>query len=285
MKNKGQMFIIVAVIMIVVLVILKIGVNIPDIMQKNRESEGKFEHDFFVNVVDELTKTIDVSYYQPINITNNVYSFANFTRKKMTEKLQNFKLLYVGSITPASSGSDTMNVTVINLLNKNTNVTLNMNGTIKTCSNSITYDFTDTTNNKAYNNSVVNEPPNSLSPASETVLGSETSNISSSDDNYFTSSSYDHPYHKFNITINESVSEIDQIAVTWEGHSDSNGTVNLYVYNFTSGSWGPSIVSDSGTSYFTLTKTFTSGFNDIINSGKISVLVQDPDLKNDMEVS
>ncbi|MCX6821692.1 MAG: hypothetical protein NTW30_02830 [Candidatus Aenigmarchaeota archaeon] len=124
MKNKGQMFIIVAVIMIVVLVILKTGVNLPDIMQKNRESEGKFEHDFFVNVVDELTKTIDVSYYQPINITNNVYSFANFTRKKMTEHLQDFQFLYVSCITPKSSGSDTMNVSVITMLNKPINATL-----------------------------------------------------------------------------------------------------------------------------------------------------------------
>lgn len=279
MKNKGQMFIIVAVIMIAVLIILKTGVNIPDIMQKNRESEGKFEHDFFVNVVDELTKTIDVSYYQPINITNNVYSFANFTRKKMTEKLQNFKLLYVGSITPASNGSDTMNVTVINLLNKNTNVTLNMNGTIKTCSNSITYSFTDTTNNKAYNNSVVNEPPTSLTPDGETIFTPEAyTNISSSDNNYFTSISTNHPYHKFNITINESVSEIDQITVTWEGHSDSGGTVNLYVYNFTSGSWGTSLASGSGASDFTLSKIFTSGIKDIINSGRVSVLVEDPGL-------
>ena len=84
MKNKGQTFIIIAVITIVVLVILKTSVNIQDITQKNRELEGRFEHDFFTNVVDELTKTIDISYYQSSNITNNVYSFANFTRKKMT---------------------------------------------------------------------------------------------------------------------------------------------------------------------------------------------------------
>jgi hypothetical protein len=204
----------------------------------------------------------------------------------MTEKLQNFKLLYVGSITPASSGSDTMNVTVINLLNKNVNVTLSMNGIIKTDSSSITYDFTDTTNNKAYNNSVVNEPPTSLTPDGETIFTPEAyTNISSSDDKYFTSVSTNHPYHKFNITINESVPEIDQIAVTWEGHSDSGGTVNLYVYNFTSGSWSPSLASGSGTSDFTLTKTFTSGFSDIINSGRITVLVQDPSFKNDESIN
>lgn len=263
--------------MIATLIILKTSVNIPDIMQKNRELEGRFEHDFFVNVVDELAKTIDISYYQSSNITNNVYDFANFTLKKMTEKLQNFKLLYIGAITPASSGNDIMNVSVVNLLGKNVNVTLNLNGTIKTSSTSRTYDFNDHINNKAYNNSVAEEPPTSLSPTGETEFDSYT-NISSSDGNYFTTISANHPYHKFNITINESVSEIDQITVTWEGHSDSGGTVNLYVYNFTSGSWGSSLASDSGTSDFTLSKTFTSGFNDIINSDRISILVQEPAL-------
>jgi hypothetical protein len=124
MRNKGQMFIITAVIMIVVLIILKTGVNIPDIMQKNRELEGKFEHDFFINVADELTKTIDISYHQSINITNNVFDFANFTRKKMTEHLQDFQFLYVSCITPKSSGTDTMNVSLINMLNKSINATL-----------------------------------------------------------------------------------------------------------------------------------------------------------------
>ena len=74
LRNKGQMFIIIAVILIVILVILKTGVNIPDIAQKNRELEGRFEHNFFVNVADELTKTIDISYHQPNDITNNVFS-------------------------------------------------------------------------------------------------------------------------------------------------------------------------------------------------------------------
>jgi hypothetical protein len=135
MRNKGQMFIIIAVILIAVLIILKTSINTLDIIEKNRELEGNFEHDFFVNTVNELTKTIDISYYQPNKITNNVFEFANFTRKKMTEHLQNFKLLYIGSITPATSGNDNMNVTVINLLNKLINVTLNLNGVIKSSTN------------------------------------------------------------------------------------------------------------------------------------------------------
>jgi len=129
MKDKGQVFLISAVILIVILVILRIGINLPDVIQSSRKLEGNFEKDFFINVANELVKTIEISYYQPDNITNNVYDFGNFTRKKMTEKIQEFEFLYVGSITPKSRGTDKMNVSVINLLNKPINLTLTLNST------------------------------------------------------------------------------------------------------------------------------------------------------------
>jgi hypothetical protein len=129
-RNKGQVFLIMAVIFIVILVILRININLTEIIQGGRKLEGNFEKDFFVNVVNELPKVIEISYYQSNNITNNVYNFGNFTRKKMTEKMQEFEFLFVGSITPRSSGSDTMNVSVVNLLNKPINLTLTLNNTI-----------------------------------------------------------------------------------------------------------------------------------------------------------
>jgi len=127
MKNKGQMFLIIAAIIIVVLVLLKTGVNLPDILQREKEVKSRVEKEYFSNIVDELVKVTDISYHQSSNITNNVFDFGNFTRKKMTERLQSFEFLYVGSITPASSGNDIMNVTVVNLLNKPINATLQLN--------------------------------------------------------------------------------------------------------------------------------------------------------------
>ena len=128
-KDKGQVFLITAVIMIIILVLLRIGTNLPDIIQRGRKLEGQFEKDFFINVAHELSKVIEISYHQSNNITNNVYNFGNFTRKKMTEKMQEFEFLYVGCITPKSSGSDTMNVSAINLLNEPINLTLTLNST------------------------------------------------------------------------------------------------------------------------------------------------------------
>ena len=123
------MFLITAVIIIVTLIILVTTSNLTNIIQEKRELEGRFEQEFFSNIVDELVKVIDISYYQSSNITNNVFDFGNFTRKKMIERLLNFEFLYVGSMTPDSSGNVTMNVTVINLLNKPISATLRLNTT------------------------------------------------------------------------------------------------------------------------------------------------------------
>lgn len=127
MKNKGQMFLITAVIIIVALIILVTSSNLTNIIQEKRELEGRFERDFFINIVDELVKAIEISYHQSSNITNNVFDFGNFTRKKIKERLLDFEFLFVGSITPSENGSVTMNVTVVNLLNEPINATLQLN--------------------------------------------------------------------------------------------------------------------------------------------------------------
>jgi len=127
MNNKGQAFLITAVILIITLVLLKMNINIPDILERKKELKTRFEKNFFENIADELVKVVEISYYQSSNITNNVFDFGNFTKKKMTERLQSFEFLYVGAITPASSGNDIMNVTVVNLLNGSIDATLQLN--------------------------------------------------------------------------------------------------------------------------------------------------------------
>jgi len=121
------MFLITATIIILVLVLLKTGVTLPNILQQEKELKSRFEKEFFSNIDDELVKVIDISYHQSNNITNNVFDFGNFTRKRMTERLQDFKFLYVGSL--ANVTSQQINVTLVNLLNRPINVTLDLNGT------------------------------------------------------------------------------------------------------------------------------------------------------------
>jgi len=131
MRKKGQMFLISSVIIVVVLILLKVNISLPDIMQQKKELEGKFEREFFTNIKNEIQKVIEISYHQSKNITNNVFDFGNFTRKEMAERLLDFELLYVSSITPKETGSVTMNVTLVNLLNKPINATLILNSSVK----------------------------------------------------------------------------------------------------------------------------------------------------------
>jgi len=146
MRNKGQMFLITATIIIVILVLLRTSVNLPEMLQKEKELKTRFEKEFFQNTADELVKVIDISYHQPSNITNNVFGFGNFTRKKMTERLQSFEFLYVGVITPASSGNGIMNVTFVNLLNKPINATLQLNSFVPVNSSEMSDSSSWTTN-------------------------------------------------------------------------------------------------------------------------------------------
>jgi len=139
-----------------------------------------------------------------------------------------------------------------------------------------TYNFSDTTNNKAWNNSVANKPPTTYMNISDTEFSSGSyTNISTSDNTYFNISSTDYPYHKFNFTINSSIDDIDTINISWEGHVSA--TANMYIYNFSSGSWSL-LDSYTGTTDGWINASITSDFSDYVDDGKITILVQDPDI-------
>jgi len=125
MRNKGQMFLIMAAITFITLILLKNTINLSDILQNKRELEVRFEREYFSNIVNEMMETVSISYYKPSNITNNVLDFGNFIRRKMKERTQDFNFLYVGLVTATIDNN--MSVKVINLLNKPINATLSLN--------------------------------------------------------------------------------------------------------------------------------------------------------------
>ncbi len=104
---------------------LRLTVNIPDITQRERELEKSFERFFFINVVEELKKTVKISSYQPTNITTNVFDFSNFTRNRMKEKLVDFEMLFLSTWTQDTGNQ--MNVSVINMINQHATMTLTLN--------------------------------------------------------------------------------------------------------------------------------------------------------------
>ena len=134
-----------------------------------------------------------------------------------------------------------------------------------------TYDFTGVFSSRAFKNTVANKPPTSLTPAGETEMN--YTEINASDDDYATTtSSTERPYHKFNMSIEET--STDYLDVLWEGHTSSEGNLSLFVWNYTSTNW-TLLDYGNGTSDFSLTAKITN-LNDFrVGNGNITFLVQD----------
>lgn len=112
---KGQMFIIIAVVVISVLVLLKTSLNLVNILENKRYLEAGLERLEFKNAKDELVRSIKISYNQSSNITNNVNDFSKFARNSLSARAMKFTGLLISSIFPNVSGSTQMNVTTLNL--------------------------------------------------------------------------------------------------------------------------------------------------------------------------
>jgi hypothetical protein len=123
--NKGQMFIILATILIVSLVILKGTTTLRGVTKQREVLEASLEYETFQNLVNEFVKALDFSIYQPENITTNIFDFGNFSRYKMKEHSIDFLFFYVGCL--VNSTTQQMNVTVVNLLGETIDVSLELN--------------------------------------------------------------------------------------------------------------------------------------------------------------
>jgi len=112
------MFLIMAIIIVVILTILKISLGLTQIIENKRYMESGLETQQFQNIKDEVIKTIETSYYQNAEITENVENFLKFVRSYLLEEAMDLNGFVVESIHPnVSVGEDTkLNVTVINLL-------------------------------------------------------------------------------------------------------------------------------------------------------------------------
>lgn len=124
-KRKGQMFLIAAIIIASSLIILKLVSRSPVVMEETKILKVTYEASIFSNLINELNKTMDFSFYEGINITRNVFNFGNFSKRKMAEHSLDLKIVFVGSL--ANSSISFINVTVINLFGANINVTLTLN--------------------------------------------------------------------------------------------------------------------------------------------------------------
>lgn len=93
------------------------------------------------------------------------------------------------------------------------------------------------TTDAAYERTDSMDPPSSAAITSETALPAEAyDRIKASDGNYYSSKSLsNYPYQRFDMTINDDLSGIDELEVSWEGHSKEK--VMLYAWNYSTSKW------------------------------------------------
>lgn len=136
------MFLIAAVVIVASLVIIKFNTASPGAKKEKEILEVRFENDIFENIVNELNNTLRFSYYDPQNITKNVFDFANFTERKMAEHSMSFTFLYIGVI--SNKTINAMNVSLINMIDSTIDANLTIVGQSDTKSDIINYERWDT---------------------------------------------------------------------------------------------------------------------------------------------
>lgn len=131
---KGQIFLILAVIIITTVTLLKTSLNAASILETKQYLESGYERTEFQNVRDEVVKVIQISYNQT-NMTENLNDFVKFSRDSFNSRAMDLNGIFVETIHPtiAEATDTTMNVTVYNFLGSSLKyLNLSLNGTEKT---------------------------------------------------------------------------------------------------------------------------------------------------------
>jgi len=112
---KGQIFIIIAVIVITVIVVLKTSLNLTNVLESKRFLELGLERLEFQNLRSELVKVMQVSYNQT-NISENVNNFMSFAKESFLSRATLFTGIALTAMFPnVTSGANTsLNITVMN---------------------------------------------------------------------------------------------------------------------------------------------------------------------------
>jgi hypothetical protein len=114
--NKGQVFIILALIIVTVLVMIKVSLNLSNIMENKRYIEAGLDHMEFVNICNEFSKTVQIAYSEPSNISTQLNDFTRFTRQVMSSRAIDFKNILVETTYPTiTAGSPIIvSITILN---------------------------------------------------------------------------------------------------------------------------------------------------------------------------
>ncbi|AST93764.1 hypothetical protein BC6307_22065 [Sutcliffiella cohnii] len=137
------------------------------------------------------------------------------------------------------------------------------------------YDAKRTDSIRIFSNATDYEPPQTMVPEGEEKFGDEEYvTISEKDGNYVTNdSSTQFPYHRFEVTIDETIDENDLIELVWNGNSLDVRKVSMYAWNHDTKKWELLDYKIAGIEDFEL-KGIVS-FHEYVKEQKVNVLVQD----------
>ena len=124
--RKGQMFIIMGIVVVTVLVLLKTQLNLTDILRGKGELEADLSQLKLGNIVNEEKNNLQVNYLQNMSMMNNVMNFTNFSRTIFSSNAETFNGFIVGSFiaNTTASANTNINVTVLNFLGTNASINI-----------------------------------------------------------------------------------------------------------------------------------------------------------------
>lgn len=146
---KGQMFLLTAAIVVMLLVSLKAYVNLQQITNQKDILEVNLEGLVFRNIANEISQVIKYSAIDSNHVSDNAIDFINFTRSGMQRQGYNLQGVFVGA--KANSTNQTMNITVLNFRGENNlNFTIKLNTPSPQINSTTLGDFNYWTNNLTF---------------------------------------------------------------------------------------------------------------------------------------
>jgi hypothetical protein len=138
MNMKGQFFLISGIVIVVVLLLIKNSLDLAQIIENKRSLETSMEKKEFLNVKDELLKTIDYSYNK--NESEKIENFIVYVRQRLKAKAIELDGIAieteVNNVVENSPVS--LNVTIFNFLGESIqslNLNFSCNGSSQSLSN------------------------------------------------------------------------------------------------------------------------------------------------------
>ncbi|MDQ0297890.1 hypothetical protein J2S78_000298 [Salibacterium salarium] len=128
---------------------------------------------------------------------------------------------------------------------------------------------------KSYHHTSETEPPQQSAPKDEEPFSDESiSKIKEKDNEYMvTDSTTEFPYHRFEVTVDESIDQNDTVELVWNGNSLEGRKVTMYAWSHTSSDWEEIDENIAGEEDFQLKGTVS--VNDFVSDHKVNVIVQD----------